>query len=255
VAISNDPAAIERGQYLVDHVIGCKLCHAPDFAGMAPVDNAMLGRLWAPNLTAGSGSVTRDLAPVDWVRAIRHGVAPDGHRLILMPSEDLANFSDADIAAIIAYVKSMPAVDRANGGIRVGPLGRVLLATGQIQFAFNKIDHAKARPVAAPGPTAEYGKLLAGTCSGCHGPGFSGGPIPGGDSSWPPARNLTPDESGLKGWTFEQFSNAFRHGQRPDGTTLSTVMPWQGFAGMTDDDAKALWAFLQSVPPKALGGR
>ena len=250
-----NPVAIARGEYLVDHVIGCKDCHSPDFGGSAPVNNAMIGRLWAPNLTTGSGSVTRGFTSVDWLRAIRHGVGPDGRRLILMPSQDMVNFSDADVAAIIAYVKSMPPVDRANAGIHVGPLGRTLLVAGQISFAFDKIDHTRLPPVATAGPTAQWGQMLSGACGGCHGPGFSGGPIPGGDPSWPPARNLTPDATGLKGWTFETFEHAFRHGRRPDGTQLSTVMPWQSFAGMTDTDVQALWAFLQTLPAKPAGGR
>ncbi len=250
-----NPVAIARGEYLVDHVIGCKECHGADFGGHAPVDNAMIGRLWAPNLTPGSGSVTRGFTSVDWQRAIRHGVAADGHRLILMPSADMVNFNDTDVASIIAYVKSMPPVDRADGGIHVGPLGRTLLVAGQIHFAFDEIDHARLPPVAAEGPTAEWGQTLSGACSGCHGPSFSGGPIPGGDPSWPPARNLTPDATGLKGWTFETFDQAFRHGRLPDGKTLSPVMPWQSFAGMTDPDVHALWAFLQTLPAKAAGGR
>jgi mono/diheme cytochrome c family protein len=215
----------------------------------------MIGTLWAPNLTSGAGSVTRDMAVADWLRAMRHGVAKDGHRLVLMPSEDMVNYADDDIGAIISYVKSMPPVDRADRGIHPGPVGSALLAAGQVQFAYEKIDHTRVRPVATPAPTAEWGLILSGTCTGCHGPGLSGGRIPGGDPAWPPARNLTPDETGLKGWTFEQFSNALRHGRRPDGTTLSTAMPWQSFAGMTDTDARALYAFLQMQAPKPIGGR
>ena len=71
-----DPEAIARGQYLVDHVLGCKTCHAQDFAGRAEVDDPMIGTLWGPNLTSGGGSVSKTFTPIDWVRAIRHGVAP-----------------------------------------------------------------------------------------------------------------------------------------------------------------------------------
>lgn len=252
---TGDASAVARGKYLVDHVVGCTFCHGADFGGSAPVDDPMIGTLFAPNLTMGRGSVTRDFRVSDWLRAIRHGVAPDGRRLFLMPSRDFVNFSDGDVGAIVAYIESMPPVDRENRGIRLGPIGRALVVTHQMKFAFDEIDHLAPRPAAAPGVTAEWGRVLSGTCSGCHGPTYSGGKIPGGDPAWPPARNLTPDETGLKGWTFEQFSNAFRHGVRPDGTTLSTVMPWQQLAGMSDDDARALWAFLQTLPPKPFGNR
>jgi mono/diheme cytochrome c family protein len=248
-----DAAAIARGTYLVDHVVGCKECHGADFGGKAPVDDPMLGTFWAPNLTQGNGSVTRDFHASDWLKAIRHGVAPDGRRLFLMPSADFVNFSDGDIGAVIAYVKSAPPVDRPSPAVRFGPIGRVLLVTAQMKFAFDLIDHTKQPPAAAPGVTAEWGHVLSGTCTGCHGPTYSGGKIAGGDPAWPPSRNLTPDETGLKGWTFDQFSNAFRHGRRPDGTELSEVMPWKQFAGMSDDDVQALWAFLQTLPAKPAG--
>jgi len=250
-----DAAAITRGKYLVDHVVGCNVCHGPDFGGSAPVDDPMLGTLWAPNLTTGNGSVTRGFRTTDWLLAIRHGVAPDGRRLFLMPSADFVNFSDGDLGAIIAYVKSMPPVDRVNRGIRLGPVGRVLVTTHQMKFAFDEIDHLRVAPATKPSVSPEWGQVLSGTCSGCHGPTYSGGKIPGGDPAWPPARNLTPDETGLKGWTFDTFATALRQGKRPDGTTLSTVMPWQQFGGMSDDDMHALWAFLQTLPAKPFGNR
>ncbi len=252
---TGDPAALARGQYLVDHVMGCKVCHAPDFGGRAEVDDALVGRLWAPNLTLGQGSATRNYTPVDWTRSIRHGVGTDGRRLILMPSEDYFGFSNEDLAAVVAYVTSMPPVDRHDEGIKVGPLGRVLLYTEQIRFAFDTIDHTRSRSGAKPSAAAEWGAVMIGACMGCHGPTLSGGPIPGAPPDWPPARNLTRHETGLRGWTYAQFSQAIREGRRPDGTMLSTVMPWKAYAGMTDPDVQALWAYLQTVEPQPLGGR
>jgi mono/diheme cytochrome c family protein len=252
---SADPTAVTRGQYLVDHVLGCKGCHAPDLGGRAEVNDPMIGKWWAPNLTTGRGSKTAAYTPVDWVRSIRHGVSTDGHRLILMPSADFFNFSNDDLGAVIAYIKSVPPVDRDNEGITTGPIGRALLVAGHFKFAFDEIDHLRPRSEARPSAGREWGAVLVGACIGCHGAGLSGGPIPGTPPDWPPTRNLTPHETGLKGWTLEQFSQALRHGQRPDGTTLSTVMPWKAYAGMTDTDVQALWAFLQTVAAKPSGGR
>jgi mono/diheme cytochrome c family protein len=99
--------------------------------------------------------------------------------------------------------------------------------------------------------STEFGKHLAAVCLGCHGADLSGGPIPGGDPSWPPARNLTPDATGMKGWTYDQFVAAFAEGKRPDGTMLrdpmSLITPYG--KGMTDVERQALWAYLQSLPP------
>jgi len=249
-----NPSAIGRGKYLVDHALGCVDCHGKDLAGKAAIDDPMVGRIWAKNLTPGPGSAVKDYQAADWVRALRHGAGRDGRRLIVMPSEDFVTYSDEDLGAVIAYIKSLPPVAREDQGVHPGPLGRVLIATGQVQFAYDKIDHLKPRPDAQPGPTREWGEVLAGGCRGCHGETLSGGPIPGGPPDWPPARNITPHATGLAGWTFEQFEHAFRHGTRPDGTELK-VMPWKAYAGMTDSDVTAIWKYLQTVTPKPAGGR
>lgn len=250
-----DEHAIERGKYLVDSVMGCKICHDQDFGGRAEVDDPAIGKLWGKNLTGGQGSTIKEFTARDWVRAIRHGVGKDGRRLVLMPSEDYATFGDSDIAAVVAYIKSLPNVDRADEGISLGPLGRVLLATGQVDFAYNKIDHKAEKTTTPPGPTKEWGKVMAGACIGCHGHTLSGGQIPGGPPDWPEARNLTMHESGLKTWTKEQFTTALRAGKRPDGTEIRAPMPWQVYKGMSDDDVTALWLYLQTVPAKEYGGR
>lgn len=250
-----DTAAIERGRYLVDHAFNCKICHAQDLGGRAEIDNAAMGTLWGPNLTTGEGSATRDYTPVDWARAIRHGLDPTNRRLILMPSEDYFAFSDEDIGAVVAYIRSQPPVDRADEGIALGPVGRILLATGQITFAFEKVSHAEDRTNAEPGPTVAWGRVLTSTCAGCHGEGMSGGSIPGGDPAWPPARNITRHPSGVGAWTRDDFFAAMRQGRRPDGTTILPPMPWQAYAGLSDTDLDALWMYLGTVPPKEYGGR
>lgn len=252
---AGDEAALDRGRYLVDHAFGCKICHAQDLGGRAEVDNVAIGTLWGPNLTTGEGTVVRGYTATDWARAIRHGLSPTGRRLILMPSEDYYNFSDQDIGAVVAYVQSMPPVDRANQGISLGPVGRALLAAGEVQFAFDRIDHTAARSGATPGPTVTWGEVLVTTCTGCHGPGLSGGPIPGGDPSWPPARNLTRHETGVGAWAYDDFVTAMQKGRRPDGTAINPPMPWQAYAGLTGDDIQAMWLYLQTTPAKAYGGR
>ncbi len=103
--------------------------------------------------------------------------------------------------------------------------------------------------------TAEFGQHLAGVCTGCHRADLSGGPIAAGDPSWVPARNITPHEEGLAGWTYEQFVGAMRDGQRPDGTALQMPMTLvaQYAQRMTDVEMEALWVYLQSVPAVPTG--
>ena len=133
--------------------------------------------------------------------------------------------------------------------------GDILIATGEVQFAFDKIDHHAPRSGVPPGPNAAWGEVLVTTCTGCHGPGLSGGPIPGGDPAWPPARNITPHETGLGNWTREDFVTAVQQGRRPDGTPVLAPMPWEAYAGLTSEDIEAMWQYLRTVPPREIGNR
>jgi cytochrome c553 len=65
------------------------------------------------------------------------------------------------------------------------------------------------------------------------------------------AANLTPDhETGIaKEYTVASFIHALRTGKTPDGGSILPPMPWQNYAKMTDEDLKALWAYLQSLKP------
>lgn len=85
---------------------------------------------------------------------------------------------------------------------------------------------------------------------GCHSANLAGGPIRGGDPSWPPAANLTPDPSGLGNWSFEQFAALLREAKRPDGRPLAE--PMAGVTSLTRNmtgvELEALWNFLRSVP-------
>ncbi|MCB9932544.1 MAG: c-type cytochrome [Planctomycetes bacterium] len=252
-----DDEAIARGKYLVNHVMGCNHseCHRADFGGGAVMDAQPIGRVYAPNLTQGEGSVTKDYKPEDWVRILRHGIKRDNTRALIMPSEDYYLFPDEDLAAAVAYIKSQPAVNRENEGHSLGPIG-MLLTMSEPVFAYDKIDHKAERPKAERGPTKEWGKVMIGACTGCHGATLSGGKIPGGDPSWPASRNLTPDkETGIGNWSFDDFKKALTTGVRPDGSQLQEMMPWKAYAGMDPDDIKALWEYLQTVPAKPAGNR
>jgi len=260
IAIPTDAASIERGRYLVEAITKCTECHGPGLGGSIFVDDPALGRLVASNLTSGQGGIGATYADTDWVRAIRHGVGPGGRALLFMPSEEYHALSDADLGALIAYVKSQPPQDSDLPGNSVGPLGRYLFISGSLPLLpAEMIDHDAPRANPPPrGATKEYGQYLAtsGGCVGCHGPGYSGGPIPGAPPDWPPARNITPDEAtGIGTWTIADFEIALRAGKRPDGTMLSEAMPWKATAKMSGEDLEALWLFLRSVPPKAAGGR
>jgi mono/diheme cytochrome c family protein len=255
IAVPTDITSIQRGQHLASAVAACVDCHGPHLAGKVFMDDPGLGRIVPPNLTRGRGGVGGTFSNADFARAIRHGVNPSGRRLLIMPSDDYNQFSDADLGAIIAYIRSMPAIDASLPTNEIRILGRILFATGQLalQPATN-IDHFAQRPRSpAPGVTSEYGAYLAlsAGCPSCHGPGLSGGKIPQAPPTTVPGSNITP--AALGAWSEADFLRVMRTGTRPDGRRLDAYMPWPYFAQMTDDELRAIWRFLQAVPPRATG--
>ena len=232
---------------------GCMECHGADLSGGVMVDDPMLGTLLGPNLTSGGGSRALGYGPADWDRIVRHGIRRDGTPSA-MPSQDFQAMSDQELSDIVTYLRSWPPVDNDVPPVRLGPVGKVLVATGQFSLSADlipshEVPHAPLPP--ASEVSVEFGAHLAGVCTGCHGQDLSGGPIVGGDPSWVPARNLTPHGDGLSGWTYDQFLAALREGRRPDGTAIVEPMTFViPFAlNMTDVELQALWAYLESVPP------
>ncbi|HEX9109693.1 MAG TPA: cytochrome c [Longimicrobiales bacterium] len=258
LTIPSHAAALARGEHLVKAVTKCGDCHGADMGGRLFIDGgAMIGRVYAPNVTRGRGSVTADFSAGDWERALRHGLAPDGRALKIMPSNEFAALSDADLGAIVAYVRSLPPVERTIPQTRVGPISRALYLAGQFPILPAEAMDQRARHQATvtPAVSAEYGKYLAeaGGCTGCHGPGLSGGHVPGTPPDFPAAQNLT--RTGIGSWSEGDFFKALRTGHRPDGTLINTFMPWQSAGLMTDDEIRAVWLYLRSVPPRQTGTR
>ena len=176
---------------------------------------------------------------------------------MFMPSYEYTQLSHEDMAALIAYSKSVPAVEEPAEPFKIGPLGRVLYLAGELPLIpAEEVDHSLKPANPTPAATAEYGEYLASSCKGCHGPGMSGGPIPGVPPDWPLAANLTTHESGLDGWTFEDFKQTLRTGKTPDGKELNPMyMPWQYVAESPDRDLEALWKYLQKIEQKPFGNR
>lgn len=257
VPYATDAAAVERGRYLYA-TRGCAECHAAQGNGKVVIDEPSGLFVRSANITAGQGSAVSEYGPVDWVRAIRHGVARDGRPLLIMPSEDYNRLTDADLAALVAYVRALPPLAGAPAEIRFPTLVKTLYAVGVVKDGAEKIDHAlpPSRPVPATA-SVEHGAYVANMCIGCHGAGFSGGAIPGTPPSWPPAANLTRGSNSamLRYDTPEKFMAMMRSGQRPDGSTVSKVMPFASLAALDDTDLRALHAFLWSLPPREAGSR
>lgn len=258
IAARTDTASLTRGRHLATAIGKCVDCHGPDLGGRLFIDaGPAIGELYATNLTGGKGGVARAYTDADLERAIRHGVRPDGTPLRFMPAEEFNAMSDDDLEALLGYLRSLPPVDREPGRTRLGPLGRVLYLAGKFPLlAAERIDQrAPHTRTFTPAPTAEYGRYLAriGGCTGCHGEDLAGGPIPGTPPDIPPAQNLTP--AGIGSWTEQDFVRALREGKRPDGSAINPFMPWTYTAQMTDDEIRAVWLYLRSVPPRVTASR
>ena len=247
LTIPNEAAALERGQYIVS--VSCAGCHGEDLSGGPFLDDPAMGTIPARNLTAGQGGAGATYSDVDFVRAIRHGVDGNGKPLAIMPSRAYWHFSDEDLGAIIAYVKSIPPVDNDPGEKEVKLVGRLLLGAGMLDIlAAESIDHTAPLPAAQEQQVnAAYGAYLANTgdCRQCHGPDLAGAqsPEPGG----PAAPGLTPTGA-LADWTTAEFIETMHTGVTPDGHQLDgAFMPWKDYGRLTDDDLTALFLYLQTL--------
>lgn len=239
-----DSAMLARGEHLA-HVRSCTGCHGANLAGEVMVDNAAFGRISSANITRGKGSVVLHFTDADWVRAIRHGVAPDGRPLLLMPAKEFIQLGREDLVAIIAYVKQVPPVDHLPLPQKIGPIARMLELTNDDFPLINaeKIDHSTPLSDAPEaGITPEYGKYMSGACQGCHGADLAT-PSPG-----PPDTPLPANLTLLQDWTQDDFMRAVRTGVKPTGDTLDTFMP--RWTSPTDEELLSIWAYIKTLKPK-----
>jgi len=258
IPIPTDSASLARGQHLAASITKCVHCHGENLGGTQMINGMPFMNLWAPNITSGAGGLGGQLSDADWERAIRYGVGPTGRRLVIMPADAYVYLSDADLADVIAYLKSVPPVAGARPAPQFGPIARMLLATGTFPlYTYDQIDVSRRTipPAPAYGDTLALGRYLThvGGCISCHGPNLAGGPIPGMPPGTKPAANLTP--TGIGQFTEADFVRVLREGTGPGGVPIDTLMPWKLSGTMTDPEIHAVWTYIRSVPPAAFGAR
>lgn len=208
-----------------------------------------LGFIHAPNLTP--GGACKSYTDLDWDRAIRHGVAKGGKPLLIMPANNFQYLSDEHTSQIIAYMKTLPAVNQSWESPNTTFLCDVLFQVGAFGDALNaeSIDHAKPSHYApARGATAPYGDYLVkiSGCRSCHGPQLNGGKDPNPEAPMGP--NLTPGGN-LSSWDAEGFMKSMRTGITPLGKELNgKFMPWKEIGHYDDDQLQAIYAYLTAQP-------
>ncbi len=246
LAVVADSATLARGEYLVK-IHACADCHGEGLSGQVMID-APPFLASATNLTSGEGGIGGTYTDADWERAIRHGVGPGGRQLVpMMPSPLFNALADDEVAAMIAYLKTVPTVDNAElPASEVRPLGRILTGVGAFYMASTNIDQSAPHPAAAPAyaATVEYGEYRTTTiCTYCHGADLKGGTEP-----VEPGTPLPPSLASVKGWSLDDFKSTMRTGTTPGGHEMNpAIMPWTAFAHMTDTELEALHSYLNTL--------
>lgn len=247
--IPTDAEAIARGEHWVK--AECIGCHGDDLSG-GPFFVAPFATVNAKNLTTGKGGVGSEFSSEDWIRVFRYGVGPDGNSILIMPSHAFRFLSDSDMGDIIAYLKVAPPVDNELSEPKFNLLGKALLGAGAFGDSVVIAETINNNPIdpsyPAAGVTPEYGEYLVNVsgCHDCHGADLSGGKSA--DPSAIPAPNLTAGGE-LVAWKEADFIKAIRTGLTPTNRQLDPAqMPWEHYKNFSDDELKAIWAYLDSLP-------
>jgi len=240
IRVAGTPDQVLRGQAIVDSF--CAACHSK----YGPLTGGMdVGKhLAVPVGSFVSSNLTPAGALAHWTdgeifRAIRNGVDAQGNWLTIMTYTNVNHLSDADIEALIAYLRSRPAIGAPtpNPPDHFNLLGLMMLGAGMLPSGSPVV----AGTVKAPskGPTVEYGQYILSyqDCRACHGASLTGG-VPGQIAPVGPSLQL------VKSWKVEQFIATFRTGKDPTGRQLSEVMPWRTIGQMDDDELTAIYEYL-----------
>ncbi|MES1245511.1 MAG: cytochrome C [Acidobacteriota bacterium] len=269
------PARVQRGEYLAKHVAACFACHAkpdwtryagppqgpPGAGGDCLQGKGIPGAICSANITPDKETGLGDWTDGEILRAMREGVDRDGKALFpLMPYEEYSRMSDEDAKAIVAYLRSMPAVSYEAPQTHLDfPVGHFI----------KQVPKPLSGPVAEPDRSdpVRYGDYLTniGACKFCHSPVdqkhqlipgklFSGGHMLFGQWGLVRSANLTSHETGLGNRSKAEFIGLFRAFSDPatapkvqDGH--NTGMPWWAYSGMSDEDLGAIYDYLRSLPP------
>ncbi|GAB1471967.1 hypothetical protein MASR2M66_28450 [Chloroflexota bacterium] len=249
ITIPTDAESIAYGEHRAETL--CEGCHGKDLSG---VDNwfsaGPLGTVDSANLTSGDGGVGQEFTTEDYVRAIRHGIDPQGKPIFMPAVISGAHVSDEDLGAIIAYIKTVPPVDHKTTGQHFTPLAKILLTLGKLgALPVEAVSHETHVSAPVSAVSVEYGEYLVNThdCRVCHGPNLTGGLFPD-PTITVVAPNITPSAE-LGSWTEEQFIATLRTGVTPAGRELNPdYMPWKEYQSLYDDELKAIYMYLESLP-------
>jgi mono/diheme cytochrome c family protein len=243
IKVEMTPQQVARGEKLA-HI--CLDCHTS--TGQYPLDGGKenllagdlpLGELYATNLTP--GGPLKNWTDGEIIRAMREGVDNQGRPLVAMPSMALHYVSDEDAAAITAFLRSQPAVNRELAPRNLSVVTAFLIGSGMFPTSAQTPIKDKVKMPAVD--SLEYGRyiVLGFGCADCHGKdlmGLTGGFGPSG----PNLMNIVPQ------WNENQFLTLFREGKDPTGRIIGDVMPWKNYGkALSDDEIKVLFKYINSL--------
>ena len=262
-------ARLERGRYLVENLMLCFACHsetewktAPGLpvagkkgAGTIFVDETLPFKLMAPNITPDRETGIGTWSDEEIGRGIREGIGRDGRRLFpAMPYLLFRSLSDEDLAAVTAYVRSIPPVRHETPRTEIPKPFQAMIPP--------PIPLAKPAPPPASDPVRRGEYLAAlGICIECHTPlspkgepmmnlAYAGGRLLKGPWGEVSSANITPDASGIPHYDEKMFIQTMRTGQvAGTGRKLNPVMLTGYFRKLTDDDLKAIFAYVRTLKP------
>lgn len=246
LVVTGTPEQIQRGEHLANAF--CVECHStnrqlPLSGGRdLGVDFPMpLGSFVPSNLTP--GWKLKDWSDGEILRVLRDGIGRDGRKLLVMSNVNVRYMSDEDLEAVIAYLRSQPAVanETPDPPDKATLLGIVMYGAGMLPEGEPPV----TGPIVAPpkGVTVEYGRYMVGfqDCRDCHGEDLKGGK-PG------QLAPIGPPLVVVKSWSVEEFIATFRTGIDPSGARLLDTMPWETIGRLDDVELAAMHAYLSSIP-------
>ena len=253
---------LDRGTYLMHGIVACGNCHTPKGPdGRALTDQELSGgvvfdapvfRAVAPNITPDKETGIGKWTDAQIIDAIRNGKRPDGSTIgPPMPISFYRNISDADVRAIVAYIRSVKPV-----------LHQVEKSNYQIPLPASygpPVTHVADTPRSSH---LTYGHYLAniGHCMECHTPqvqghadmsriGAGGQQLPAFPAGMTVSANLTPaNANGIAHWTNAQVETAITTGVRPDGRRLALLMAFDWYRNIDKADLDAVVVYLRTLP-------
>lgn len=227
---ARDPGAVARGQR-VAKINGCHDCHGTAMEGKLFHDEMPVVRAWGPNLSL----LMASQSDADLDRAIRHGVAPDGRRLWIMPSSAFAHLTDQEAGDLIAYLRTFKATGQRQPRIQIGPAGRLGVLMGKFQSEPALVKASAGQRLEDLGPQHALGRDLARACIECHGQDLKGHPM-----------LKSPDLAMVAAYDPADFERLLHTGVAAGGRKLGlmTLVAPARFSGLSSTEIAALQGYL-----------